>query len=214
MDSNRIGLVAETAIAAELVRLGFDILRPVGQARYDLAVDLDGRFVRIQCKSVPTRGDVVVMRATTFRRTATGYARGTYAPHEVDVIAGYCAELKRCFAVPISVFGRSGILHLRRTPTRNGQRAGLHFADEYPLGAIAQLEERLRGTQEVAGSSPASSTVEPTDKTPTVVGAHEFRNRFGWYMERAAAGEQILVTRRGKPQLRLSAVVPTLAAAA
>jgi prevent-host-death family protein len=35
------------------------------------------------------------------------------------------------------------------------------------------------------------------------VGAHEFRNRFGWYMERAAAGEEFLVTRRGKPYVRL-----------
>jgi len=47
-----------------------------------------------------------------------------------------------------------------------------------------------------------------------VVGAHEFRNRFGWYMERAAAGEAILVTRRGKPHLRLSAVAPALDLAA
>jgi len=36
-----------------------------------------------------------------------------------------------------------------------------------------------------------------------VIGAHGFRNRFGWYMERALAGESILVTRRGRPALRL-----------
>jgi prevent-host-death family protein len=35
------------------------------------------------------------------------------------------------------------------------------------------------------------------------VGAHEFRNHFGYYMERAAAGEEILITRRGKPHARL-----------
>jgi antitoxin (DNA-binding transcriptional repressor) of toxin-antitoxin stability system len=33
-------------------------------------------------------------------------------------------------------------------------------------------------------------------------------------MERAAAGEEIVVTRRGKPQLRLAAVNPELAVAA
>jgi len=38
-----------------------------------------------------------------------------------------------------------------------------------------------------------------------VIGAHEFRNRFGWYAERAAAGESILVTFRGRPHLRLAA---------
>jgi len=35
------------------------------------------------------------------------------------------------------------------------------------------------------------------------VGAHEFRNRFGLYMERAAAGTEILIRRRGKPYARL-----------
>jgi len=33
----------------------------------------------------------------------------------------------------------------------------------------------------------------------TEVGAHEFRNHFGHYMERAAAGQRILIRRRGKP---------------
>jgi len=36
------------------------------------------------------------------------------------------------------------------------------------------------------------------------VGAHEFREHFGWYMERAAACESFLITRRGKPYARLS----------
>ncbi|HSK50973.1 MAG TPA: type II toxin-antitoxin system prevent-host-death family antitoxin [Solirubrobacterales bacterium] len=35
------------------------------------------------------------------------------------------------------------------------------------------------------------------------VGAHEFRNRFGLYMERAAAGTEVLVNRRGRPSVRL-----------
>jgi prevent-host-death family protein len=213
MDPNRIGAIAETAIAAELVQLGFQVFRPIVEGgRYDLAIDLNGRLIRVQCKSAVRRGDVVVVRATTFRRTLDGYRKGTYGPDEVDVIASYCAELKRCFAVPITDFGDSGCLHLRLGPTRNGQRAGLHFADNYPLGAIAQLEERLSGTQEVAGSSPASSTSSAV--VPTLVGAHEFRNRFGWYMERASAGEEIVVTRRGKPQLRLTAVSPELRLAA
>jgi len=36
-----------------------------------------------------------------------------------------------------------------------------------------------------------------------VVGAHLFRNHLGYYMERAAAGQEILVTRRGRPVVRL-----------
>ncbi len=35
------------------------------------------------------------------------------------------------------------------------------------------------------------------------VGAHKFRNHFGYYMERAAAGADILIRRRGRPYARL-----------
>jgi prevent-host-death family protein len=56
---------------------------------------------------------------------------------------------------------------------------------------------------EVVGSSPTSSTATPSDPASISVAAHEFRNRFGWYMQRAAAGEPILVTHRGRPRLRL-----------
>jgi prevent-host-death family protein len=43
-----------------------------------------------------------------------------------------------------------------------------------------------------------------------VVGADEFRNRLGWYMERAAAGEVFNVRRRGRPYVRLTALAPQL----
>ena len=57
---------------------------------------------------------------------------------------------------------------------------------------------------EVRGSSPLSSTsTESGEPVAALVGAHEFRNRFGWYLERAAAGETIRVTRRGKPHVEL-----------
>jgi prevent-host-death family protein len=43
-----------------------------------------------------------------------------------------------------------------------------------------------------------------------VVGANEFRNRFGWYMERAAAGEEFHVERRGRPFVRLTGAASQL----
>jgi prevent-host-death family protein len=34
-------------------------------------------------------------------------------------------------------------------------------------------------------------------------GAHQFHNHFGYYMERAAAGQEIHVAHRGKPYITL-----------
>ncbi len=73
------------------------------------------------------------------------------------------------------------------------------MATDFELGAIAQLGERLTGSQEVVGSSPTGSTTP----IPCAVGAEECRLRLGSYMQRAAAGERFLVTRRGKPYVCL-----------
>lgn len=60
----------------------------------------------------------------------------------------------------------------------------------------------MTGSHEVAGSSPASSTFR--DGSTVVIAAEEFRNRLGWYMQRAAAGEEFQVERRGRPYVRLT----------
>ena len=215
MNASEKGGIAELAIAAEAAKLGIPVLRPMTEAlRYDLAFDLGRRVARVQCKWAVLRGDVVEVKIRTHRRTRDGFATTTYTSEEVDYVAAYCAELDRCYALPISLVGGRTAVSLRLAPARNGQRAGLHFADEYTLGAIAQLEEHLAGSEGVVGSSPTSSTPSLDRAAGTVIGAHEFRNRFGWYMERAAAGEPIVVTRRGKPHLRLSPAAPRLGLAA
>jgi prevent-host-death family protein len=43
----------------------------------------------------------------------------------------------------------------------------------------------------------------PVAVPATSVGAHEFRNRFGYYLERAAAGDEIRISHRGRPYARL-----------
>jgi prevent-host-death family protein len=42
------------------------------------------------------------------------------------------------------------------------------------------------------------------------VGANEFRNHFGYFLERAADGQEVLVSRRGRPYVRLMSVEPRL----
>ena len=55
--------------------------------------------------------------------------------------------------------------------------------------------------QGVRGSSPLSSTSEAPAQ---VVGANKFRDGFGWYMERAAAGAVFEITRHGRPFVRVT----------
>ncbi len=90
--------------------------------------------------------------------TDAGLLRTTYAIEEVDAFAVYCGDVDRCFYLPMAVVAGKTFVHLRLTPARNDQAVGVTMADDYQFGAIAQLGERLAGSQKVAGSSPASST--------------------------------------------------------
>ncbi len=205
MTTNQMGAIAEAAFTAAAIRLGYFVLRPTPEGRrYDLVLDLGHRLLRVQCKWARREKNVIVVRARTSRFTPTaGYLRTTYTAAEIDALGIYCPDLEECFLVPIEDFEGQGFLHLRVGPTHNGQRGGCRLASQYRLGAVAQLGERVSSTHEATGSSPVSST--PQDSGLVDVGAHEFRNHFGYYMDVAAAGNHILVRRHGRPFVRLLA---------
>lgn len=202
--TNHKGAIAEAEIAAAAIKLGIPTLKPqVEHGRYDLVFDLGLRFLRVQCKWAPLKGAVVQVNLAGYRFTSRGHIRSTYTADEIDAVAVYCDALDRCYLLPADLVAGMRMLYLRLEAPKNAQRAALHWAADYQLsGAVAQSEERLRGTQEGTGSSPVSSTPSP-EPAPIQVGAHEFRNHFGWYMEQAAAGEEILISRRGRAHARL-----------
>jgi PD-(D/E)XK endonuclease len=177
LTTDQKGAIAETAIALAAVELGVGVSRPVGDERYDLIFDLRPTLARVQCKWATRYGDVIVVRCYRSRRNADGLLRSFYSPEEVDAFAVYCAELKRCYFLPLDCVPVRQVMHLRLTPTRNNQRLGIHWAKQYEFaatlgrhdGAIAQLGERLLGMQKVAGSSPAGSMREGARELPRPV---------------------------------------------
>ena len=104
----------------------------------------------------------------TNRRGPHGYIHTRYSPEEIDAIAAYCDGTGACYLLPreLSVY-RTGV-QLRLAPSLNNQARRINWAREYELGAtlsrlrgpIAQLGERVAGSDEVVGSSPTGSTSE------------------------------------------------------
>lgn len=214
LSTNQKGGIAETVITAAATKLGIPVLRPVVEhARYDLAFEIGERLFRVQCKwgRLSDDGAVIKVNLTSSWCTPTGYERRHYREDEIDLVAVYCEDLERCYLLPSSLVARRRGIDLRVKPTRNGQRACLNRAVDFELpGAVAQLEEHLHGMQGARGSSPLSSTSPPAPPEVLRVGAHEFRNHFGYYLERAADGHEVLVSRRGRPYVRLIPVEPRL----
>jgi prevent-host-death family protein len=211
LTSNDKGNIAEAAITLEALKLGIEVLKPVAEhVRYDVAFDFGHRILRVQCKWARLNGAVVCAHLVGFRQTAKGAVRSTYSADEIDAVALYCDELKRVYLVPIKVVDGQSAIQLRLSPPKNAQRAAINWAERYSLsGAVAQLGERCHGMAEVRGSSPLSSIAQPDAES--TVGAHRFRNHFGYWMERAAAGDEILITRRGRRFARLGPPDPRLA---
>jgi hypothetical protein len=209
--SNHKGNVAEAALAAAAIKLGVGVLKPlVEHTRYDLIFDIGGELLRVQCKWSPRKGDVVAVNLASSRYTSRGQVRTVDSADEIDAVAVYCEELDRCYLLPIDIVEGRRSLQLRLAAPRNGQMAALNWAAEYEFGAVAQLgrarrwQRRGRGFESHQLHSLDTEADSVTPGEVVEVGAHEFRNHFGWYMQRATAGETFLVKRRGKPYVKLS----------
>ena len=160
------GSIAESAIVAAAIKLGIPVFKPVNEGlRYDLIFELEGKFVRVQCKWIARRGDAMVVPCISRRRCADGFVSRPYTSNEIDAFAAYCADIDRCYWIPLSCFPSHRAIQLRLKATRNNQKAGINWAEEYEFaatigapGAVAQLGERADGIREVRGSIPLGST--------------------------------------------------------
>ena len=207
-DPNRKGNAAELAIAYEAAKLGLLVYHPLTEhGRADLVLGIAGRLFRVQCKWASCHEDVIRVRlSSSYHSPTRGYVKSTYGADEIDLIAIHCGDLGRNYLLPIELFAGRSTAYLRLRAARNNQRAALNWAADYEFrGAVAQLAERFAGSEEARGSNPLSSIPPPSESTEEVtdnvidVGAHQFRSHFGYYMEQAAAGAEVVVSRRGRP---------------
>jgi hypothetical protein len=144
MTTDQKSAIAETAIIHAAVTLGVGVFKPITDGeRYDLILDLRPRLVRVQCKWAVRRGDVVVVTCRSSRRGPRGMIQRLYTAREVDAVAAYCAETDRCYFVPIERVSDRPAIWLRLAPTRNNQRIGVNWADDFDFEAT--LRAALEG---------------------------------------------------------------------
>ena len=151
---------------------------------------------------------MIQVRLQTSSLTYKGQRCMPYREDEIDLLAVYCAAVDRCYLLPSALVAGRRAIHLRLRPARNGQRACLNDAAEYEFaGAVAQLGRAPHW--QCGGQGFESPQLHPNSVD---VASHEFRNRFGHYLERAAGGDEIRISRHGRPFARLVPAEPSLAA--
>src|SRR6266436_5019205 len=134
-NTTKKGEITESVILARLVQLGYECLIPWGHDhRYDIAIDDDGKLVRIQCK---TARYVEEWGCLEFN-TAITYARVGGKPHirkgykgEADYFGVYSPDTGKVYLVPVDDVPIGSKARLRLHETKNNQQKGVKWAQDY-----------------------------------------------------------------------------------
>lgn len=134
MENNKKkGIATEIETILAFVRLGYPVLIPYGDnERYDFAVDVNGKFIRIQSKTARAinRGESFMFDARSSTRNSTGSEHHIYTADEVDYFA--TAYNGQCYLVPVGVYAASAKLRL------TGTKHGGAWAKDYELEKIVK----------------------------------------------------------------------------
>lgn len=125
-----IGERSEAVILAKLLMQGEVVLQPFGDnQRYDLVIDRDGRFLRIQCKTGRLKNGVVQFSTCS---NAGGRKKKGYRG-QADFFAVFCPQNQGVYLVPVDhVPNRSA--HLRVDEMRKyGPKTAARWAKDYEL---------------------------------------------------------------------------------
>jgi hypothetical protein len=128
------GDLAELMVAGDLAKRGWGVAVPWGEnCDFDLIAYRGDELQRVQVKYSGRLGDVILVMCRSHSLT-NGRIRQTkhYTAATIDWIAVYHQPSDRCYYVPSGELGggRSD-LTLRLAPTKNNQRVGIRYAEDY-----------------------------------------------------------------------------------
>ena len=123
-NTDRVGNASEAAILAALVKRGKDVLVPFGQGLpYDLVLDEEGQFQRIQVKTGVLKDGFIAFNNVSNYRNYKGL---------IEFFGIYCPQNGKTYMISVAEVGYN-VSCLRLSPTKNGQKKGVHFAEEFEI---------------------------------------------------------------------------------
>jgi PD-(D/E)XK endonuclease len=133
-----IGDRTTLAVMQALDLAGYSLAVPFGEnVRYDLVIDDGERLFRVQCKTGRLRqGAVRFAACSTYHHHAQPLHWSRDYLGQIDYFAVYCPETTGVYLVPIEDLDVRTKGALRVTPSRNGQRRGIHDANRYEVGRV------------------------------------------------------------------------------
>lgn len=132
MNTKKIGDITVVQVVAKLMTLGHTVLAPIlsDNQRYDLVLENDGTFERVQCKTGKLK-DGCVTFATASSYAHRGGKRKNYRG-QIESFAVYCPENKEIYLVPVSITG-DATCSLRIEPVKSNQQYKINWAKDYKI---------------------------------------------------------------------------------
>ena len=97
--------IAESAVITELLKRGFNVLKPVGdRLSYDLAVDVNKKLLRIQVKSAWFYRGVYKVDARMTKTNRGRMIRKYYNENDFDFAIIYIQDLNIFYIMPQPIF--------------------------------------------------------------------------------------------------------------
>jgi hypothetical protein len=130
MNTKEVGRIAHAKVLAKLTERGDNVLLPFADVgRYDLALDQDGKLIRIECKIGRLKNGVV-----TFPTSSTswygGYERKNYRG-DAELFGVWCPENDTVYLVPVDKVGVRECSLRVDTPSRRANLSKVRWAKDY-----------------------------------------------------------------------------------
>lgn len=165
-----VGNIVELQCLSKFTELGYEVSIPYGNgARYDFIADIDGKMLRIQCKScshpkkknsIESDYDFSAIQIITSSQTTNTKktVRHNYSPEDIDYFATYYNGK----VYLISVNECSSTKTLRFSPPQSGVKK-YNKAEDYEIEKIIPKSQKLLNSKEEFELR-TSSMIENTNK--------------------------------------------------
>lgn len=146
-ETKQKGLITEIQCELAFSKLGILLSRPIVEdSRYDYLADLEGKIIRIQCKTCSVAEDESYIEFATrsCRTNSEGTYTRNYSKLEIDYF--YTFYKNQSYLVPVEECSTSKKLHFGLS-TKNGQIKNISFAKDFELSKILQERENFNSFQ-------------------------------------------------------------------
>ena len=110
------GAIAEQAVALQALKLGYGVLKPLGdRLPYDLVFDVNNSLIKVQVKNAwkDTKGASYVIDARRTKTNRRRMLREYYSEQDFDFLIAYIMEVDLFYVLPFSVYNEySSSIHL------------------------------------------------------------------------------------------------------